>query len=147
MPYIVIFCLAVETSSPLYLEKLASVVDAIAKATTDYRDVYRKQLAIFRLMYDVAREYVEVSTATGKTPLQTTPGGIYPQYDPAMGLPSQSFEAGDGTGYQSLASGQGAMEDEQARARPSSSGLALESWMDQNYQIFQMLDDDACYGL
>lgn len=107
------------------------------------RDAYKKQLAIFMLMYEVACKYVEVNTdgsrgpgATGKTSLSS--GAMDLSYDPSVGFPNQSF--------QGLPSGHG-MEGEQVRPGTSSSGLELGTWLDQSYQILQMLDDDTYYGL
>ncbi|KAJ5376936.1 fungal specific transcription protein, partial [Penicillium cosmopolitanum] len=67
VPYIVIFCLAIETSSSLHLTKLASVVHATEKVACNYNDAYGKQLAIFKLMYDVACKWIKAKNASSGT--------------------------------------------------------------------------------
>jgi hypothetical protein len=65
--YIVIFCLAIEASSSLHLAKLASVVHATEKVACNYHNAYGKQLAIFRLMYEVACKWIEAKNASSGT--------------------------------------------------------------------------------
>ena len=58
VPFIVLFCRSIETSNPVYLEQLASVIEVLQLAPKSLPEVYRKQLRLFKLMYDVANQYI-----------------------------------------------------------------------------------------
>lgn len=148
MPYIVIFCRAIEASSPLYLKKLASVVNATEKAANTHCDTYGKQLAIFRLMYDVACKWVEArnpGSGTGVSEAAITVMTNLPRLS-AGTFPNSSLEFNQPMCLESLEPGGRHMEGEQPGAMPGMNDNALGDWMDQNYQIFQMLDDDAFFS-
>lgn len=139
VPYIVIFCLAIETSSPLYLTKLASVVDATEKVANTYHKAYEKQLAIFRLMYDVACKWVEARNASFRPSEIATTRTMNTTRHPTATAPDSSLQPNHTMGFES-------QEGEQPGAMLGGDGYGLHDWMDQNYQIFQLLDDDAFLG-
>lgn len=148
MPYIVVFCLTVETSSAYYLTKLASVVEATEKVASTYREVYEKQLAIFRLMYDVACKCVEArnpGSEASRQPEKLAAGTVSVPADPNMTAASSSFPFDQSFGFQSLDPTVASMGADHAAAMPGGNmaGLSLGDWMDQNYQIFQLLEEDA----
>ncbi|KAJ6441524.1 hypothetical protein O9K51_05075 [Purpureocillium lavendulum] len=145
VPYIVVFCLAVETSSRLYLSKLASVVEATERVASTCRDVYEKQLAIFRLMYDVACKCVEARSAAAETTRwseRSIVQGLESSANASLTVPSSSVQLKQPAGVQGLDLSAPSMVNEHPGSLPGGNGLSLGDWMDQNYQIFQLLDDD-----
>ena len=64
MPYIVLFCHAIETRDPSHLENLSAVVRALQILPRDGSDIYGKQRRVFELMYSVACKYVSKSDNT-----------------------------------------------------------------------------------
>lgn len=154
MPFIVLFCHAIETCDPTHLENLAAVVETVHILPADIPDVYKKQLRLFKLMYDVACKYIDSRASnppmhpSGRIP--DTPLGML-FTEAGMPLPNhlqtqtstQVFQdgTGQGTGLQfcDLAVGQ----DRLAVDSDSLSHNAdLGSWFDQNQQIFNLLDDN-----
>lgn len=148
VPYIVIFCLAIETSSSLHLTKLASVVHATEKVACNYNDAYGKQLAIFKLMYDVACKWIKAKNASSGTRGTESYSTqiLSPLKQPAGTGVSSSYQFPETRGLESLGSAVRNVGGEQKAAMPGVQGYQLGDWMDQNYQIFQLLDDDAFFG-
>ncbi|KAG5766780.1 hypothetical protein H9Q72_005152 [Fusarium xylarioides] len=58
VPFIVLFCHAIETRDPSHLENLSAVVRALQILPRETPDVYGKQRRVFELMYSVACKYV-----------------------------------------------------------------------------------------
>lgn len=154
VPFIVIFCHVIETSAPQHLEKLAAVVETLQMLPPDYPEAYKKQLRLFKRMYDVACKYVEagasvplghVTQARGseggfeaffKEAGIALPGQALPMPDP--GQPNAQMNPGVGFGV-----GIGGIEgtDEGLAANMENPSFELGNWFDQNYQILKMMED------
>ncbi|KAF7594200.1 hypothetical protein BBP40_009904 [Aspergillus hancockii] len=75
-PFIVLFCYIVETSEPDDLQCLGAFVDVLQSTSSSvcYRTC-RKQILLFKALYDVARKYVEVKASAPGTRMNVA-GGI-----------------------------------------------------------------------
>ncbi|RGP62588.1 hypothetical protein FSPOR_9167 [Fusarium sporotrichioides] len=153
IPFIVLFCHAIETCDPAHLESLAAVVET-AHITTELPDVYRKQLHLFKLMYDVACKYVgsrKSNTsihASGRIPdtpfemLFVEAGVPLPGH---MSMPTtiQGFhdgtQLGNAMGYGNLPIGDNGTSTEYGGFTHS---MELGNWFEQNQEIFMMLDNN-----
>ncbi|CAF3542512.1 hypothetical protein SNK03_013214 [Fusarium graminearum] len=154
IPFIVLFCHAIETCDPVHLESLAAVVET-AHITTELPDVYRKQLRLFKLMYDVAYKYVGSREsnpsihASGRIPdtpfemLFVEAGVPLPGH---MGMPTgmQNFhdgtQHGSGTGFGNIPMGDNGNLTEYGGFTHS---MELGNWFEQNQEIFMMLDNNT----
>ncbi|KAH7183489.1 uncharacterized protein B0J16DRAFT_345860 [Fusarium flagelliforme] len=136
IPFIVLFCHAIETCEPTHLENLAAVVE-IAHITTDLPDVYRKQLHLFKLMYDVACKYINSRTtnpvvhASGRIP--DTPFEML-FVEAGVPLPPQTIHHDQGMGFGDFPVG----EMDQSLTH----SMELGNWFEQNQEIFMMLDNN-----
>ncbi|KAM0413028.1 hypothetical protein ACHAPD_008096 [Fusarium lateritium] len=153
IPFVVLFCRAIETCDPAHLENLAAVVET-AHITTDLPDVYRKQLRLFKLMHDVACKYVGSRAnntsvhASGRIPdtpfemLFVEAGVPLPGH---MNMPTsmQSFQDGaqhgGGAGFGNQVMGQDGNAVEYGGFTHS---MELGNWFEQNQEIFMMLDNN-----
>lgn len=120
----------------------------------DYPEAYKKQLRLFKRMYDVACKYVEagasvpaghVTQARGseggfeaffKEAGIALPGQPLPMPDP--GQPNAQMNPGVAFGV-----GIGGIEgtDEGLAANMENPSFELGNWFDQNYQILKMMED------
>lgn len=156
VPFIIIFCHVIETSSPLYLSKLASLTGTLKVATPDFPGAYGKQCAIFTLMYEVACKYVEARAAAGGDSGTAGPGGAgqvsAEAFDDLFGdagisaqLRSPILRFSETGGRQAFGGldhpGADATEDGAVGGRVTENGADLGNWFDQNHQIFRMMDD------
>ncbi|KAJ4252441.1 hypothetical protein NW762_011042 [Fusarium torreyae] len=156
VPFIVLFCHAIETCDPTHLESLASVVETVDILPDDLPDVYRKQLRLFKLMYDVACKYVSSKArnppmqASGRIPdtpyemLFIEAGIPYPtQIHAHTGMQDFQVNAEQGTdlafGDFGVGAGQGELMVE---GNNINHGMELGNWFEQNQEIFKMLDND-----
>ncbi|XEV07295.1 hypothetical protein FSHL1_012582 [Fusarium sambucinum] len=153
IPFMVLFCRAIETCDPAHLENLAAVVET-AHINTDLPDVYRKQLRLFKLMHDVACKYVGSRAnntsvqASGRIPdapfemLFVEAGVPLPGH---MNMPTsmQSFQDGTqhgaGVGFGNQVMGQ---DGNAVEYGGFTHGMELGSWFGQNQEIFMMLDNN-----
>jgi hypothetical protein len=150
VPFIVLFCRVVETCDSAHLPKLASVVDTLQLLPEDLPVGYRKQLAIFKVMYDVACRYVEAGprAAFNQTPLQSQHSVLTSSLD-ALLRDSSAVNAEQGLwhdGIRPVASGVLGTISDTPGQRPDSYGAGLGSWFDHSHQMFRMLDDDLQGG-
>lgn len=136
IPFIVLFCHAIETCEPTHLENLAAVVE-IAHITTDLPVVYRKQLHLFKLMYDVACKYINSRTthptvhASGRIP--DTPFEML-FVEAGVPLPPQTMHHDQGMAFGEFPVG----EMDQSLTH----SMELGNWFEQNQEIFMMLDNN-----
>ncbi|KAJ4047501.1 hypothetical protein NW761_007442 [Fusarium oxysporum] len=63
VPFIVLFCHAIETRDPSHLENLSAVVRALQILPRETPDIYGKQRRVFELMYSVACKYIGESSS------------------------------------------------------------------------------------
>ncbi|KAF7555777.1 hypothetical protein G7Z17_g1917 [Cylindrodendrum hubeiense] len=154
VPFIVIFCHVIETSAPLHLEKLAAVVETLQMLPPDYPEAYKKQLRLFKRMYDVACKYVEVgaSVPSGQAQSRGPEGGLEAFFKEAgIALPGQTLPMPDsgqqnpqlnpGVGFG--VGGMGSIEgtEEGLASNMENPSFELGNWFDQNYQILKMMED------
>ncbi|EWG53368.1 hypothetical protein FVEG_17102 [Fusarium verticillioides 7600] len=153
VPFIVLFCHAIETCDPTHLEPLAAVVETVDMIPPDLPNVYRKQLHLFKLMYEVACKYVgsrannpqvQVSGRIPDTPFEMLffEAGVPVPSHLNMQTNLQSFN--DGThlanevNYGGLPTGQGGNMVEGGFDH----NMELGNWFEQNQEIFMMLDNN-----
>ncbi|KAH7143790.1 fungal-specific transcription factor domain-containing protein [Dactylonectria macrodidyma] len=146
VPFIVIFCHVIETAAPLHLEKLAAVVETLQMLPPDYPEAYKKQLHLFKRMYDVACKYVEAAAsgqAQGGYEAFFKEAGIalpnnqmLQMPDPSQQNPQMNPGVGFGVGMGSI---EGA--DEGLVSNMENPSFELGNWFDQNYQILKMMED------
>jgi hypothetical protein len=133
IPFIVLFCHAIETCEATHLENLAAVVE-IAHITTDLPDVYRKQLHLFKLMYDVACKYISSRTTHpavhGSGRIPDTPFEML-FVEAGVPLPAQHDQS---IGFGDFPVG----EMDQSLTH----SMELGNWFEQNQEIFMMLDNN-----
>ncbi|EWY82441.1 hypothetical protein FOYG_14534 [Fusarium oxysporum NRRL 32931] len=153
VPFMVLFCHAIETCDPAHLEPLAAVVETVDMIPPDLPNVYRKQLHLFKLMYEVACKYV--GSRTNNPPVQVS--GRIPDtpfemlfFEAGVPVPShlnmqanmQGFS--DGTelaneiNYGGLSTGQAGNIVEGSFDH----NMELGNWFEQNQEIFMMLDNN-----
>ncbi|KAH7217208.1 hypothetical protein BKA60DRAFT_571299 [Fusarium oxysporum] len=153
VPFMVLFCHAIETCDPTHLEPLAAVVETVDMIPPDLPNVYRKQLHLFKLMYEVACKYV--GSRTNNPPVQVS--GRIPDtpfemlfFEAGVPVPShlnmqanmQGFS--DGTqlaneiNYGGLSTGQAGNIVEGSFDH----NMELGNWFEQNQEIFMMLDNN-----
>lgn len=154
MPFIVLFCHAIETRDESHLESLSAVVETLEILPPDLPDAYSKQRSLFKLMYNVACKYVG---ASGSGNLVAQPSGLVPDTpfgmlfaEAGISVPSQmqmhagmhgfhgQMEQGPGMEFGDMGVGQGGFGGE---VEGSNHGAELGTWFEQNNQIFKMLED------
>ncbi|KAI9170569.1 fungal specific transcription factor [Paramyrothecium foliicola] len=155
VPFIVLFCRVIETSDALHLEKLSSVVETLQFVPTDFPAAFKKQLRLFKLMYDVACKFVEAQRNQGSndTTIPNSDGDIEILFREAgLSLQVQSPPTGIGainrsSGHSAYDPGLGSASvdmgllQETFVTRMENHGAELGHWFDQNHQMFRMLDD------
>jgi len=135
------------------LEPLAAVVETVDMIPPDLPNVYRKQLHLFKLMYEVACKYV--GSRTNNPPVQVS--GRIPDtpfemlfFEAGVPVPNhlnmqanmQGFS--DGTqlaneiNYGGLSTGQAGNIVEGSFDH----NMELGNWFEQNQEIFMMLDNN-----
>ncbi|QKD61702.2 uncharacterized protein FOBCDRAFT_147208 [Fusarium oxysporum Fo47] len=149
VPFMVLFCHAIETCDPTHLEPLAAVVETVDMIPPDLPNVYRKQLHLFKLMYEVACKYV--GSRTNNPPVQVS--GRIPDtpfemlfFEAGVPVPSHLNMQGfsDGTqlaneiNYGGLSTGQAGNIVEGSFDH----NMELGNWFEQNQEIFMMLDNN-----
>lgn len=65
IPFVVIFCHTIQAREPDGLANLQAVVELQELLPTQFLDIYGNQLRLFKLMYDVARDYINMMTSAG----------------------------------------------------------------------------------
>jgi hypothetical protein len=153
VPFIILFCLVMETSDPIHLGKLGSVVEALDLLPADFPNPLNRQLRLFKAMHDVACKFVEARSRLSAEEGSLSMDGDFEMFLreacvslPAMQTPSQpdAFTSSADFGCAgSLGSALGLAE--QHLQMPSSAmenhGAGLGNWFDQNQEIFRMLED------
>ncbi|KAF9764063.1 hypothetical protein IL306_002906 [Fusarium sp. DS 682] len=153
VPFMVLFCHAIETCDPAHLKPLAAVVEIVDIMPPDLPSFYRKQLHLFKLMYEVACKYVGSRShnpsvqSSGRIP--DTPFEML-FYEAGVALPDhfnvptnvQNFQDGTQIGnemnYGSFPMGQGGNMAEGGFDH----SMELGNWLEQNHEIFMMLDNN-----
>lgn len=153
IPFIVLFCHAIETCDPAHLENLAAVAET-AHITADLPNMYRKQLQLFKLMHDVACRYVgsrtcnppvHISGRIPNTPFEMLfteagipmPGQVSVQADPQRSHDGTQH-VNDMTFGNIPAIAHGNMTDDSMFTH----SMELGNWFEQNQEIFMMLDNE-----
>ncbi|KLO82443.1 uncharacterized protein LW93_9646 [Fusarium fujikuroi] len=153
VPFMVLFCHAIETCDPTHLEPLAAVVKTVDMIPPDLPNVYRKQLHLFKLMYEVACKYV--GSRSNNPPVQVS--GRIPDtpfemlfYEAGVPVPShlnmhaniQGFnddtQLSNEINYGGLSTGQAG----NIMAGSLDHNMELGNWFEQNQEIFMMLDSN-----
>ncbi|QGI63856.1 hypothetical protein CEK26_007807 [Fusarium fujikuroi] len=153
VPFMVLFCHAIETCDPTHLEPLAAVVKTVDMIPPDLPNVYRKQLHLFKLMYEVACKYV--GSRSNNPPVQVS--GRIPDtpfemlfYEAGVPVPShlnmhaniQGFnddtQLSNDINYGGLSTGQAG----NMMAGSLDHNMELGNWFEQNQEIFMMLDNN-----
>ncbi|RGP78381.1 hypothetical protein FLONG3_3517 [Fusarium longipes] len=157
IPFIVLFCHAIETCDAAHLESLAAVVET-ADITSDLPDVYRKQLHLFKLMYDVACKYVGSKTGNTSTHAQgRIPDTPFEMLFVEAGVPlpghmnmqtgmqgfNYGMQQGSTMGFGNLPMGQ---DGSLTGNGDFTHGMELGNWFEQNQEIFMMLDNNLDYN-
>lgn len=149
-PFIIMFCHAIETGDSSHIEHLASVIETLRMLPTDIPEVFRRQLHVFTLMYDVASKSTmrpvarPLGRAVGRIP--DTP---FEMLLAEAGLPTEgvpSWEGGRGNSHEGFADGAGAgvptrVQGGEGPDWEMDMGNELGDWFDQNCQIFKMIED------
>jgi hypothetical protein len=153
VPFMVLFCHAIETCDPTHLEPLAAVVETVDMIPPDLPNVYRKQLHLFKLMYEVACKYVgsrsnnpqvQVSGRIPDTPFEMLffEAGVPVPSHLNMQTNIQGFNEGghlaNEINYRSLPTGQAGNMVEGGFDH----NMELGNWFEQNQEIFMMLDNN-----
>ncbi|KAF4344571.1 hypothetical protein FBEOM_1469 [Fusarium beomiforme] len=153
VPFMVLFCHAIETCDPAHLKPLAAVVETVDMIPPDLPGVYRKQLHLFKLMYEVACKYV--GSRSNNPPVQASrriPDTPFEMlfYEAGVALPDhmnmqgnvQNFhdgtQIGHGMNYGSFPVEQGGNMVESGFGH----SMELGNWLEQNHEILMMLDNN-----
>ncbi|KAF4457617.1 hypothetical protein F53441_490 [Fusarium austroafricanum] len=153
VPFMVLFCHAIETCDPVHLTPLASVVETIDRIPPELPSVYRKQLRLFKVMYEVACKYLSSRPsnppvhASGRIP--DTPFEML-YVEAGIPFPSHLNMQANMPGFQSSthhATGMdlgGFTEPGQQMMGDGTlnHSMDLGNWFEQNQEIFMMLDND-----
>jgi hypothetical protein len=153
IPFVVLFCRTLETSSSEYLETLSSVVETLSLLPPDLPTAYKVQLKVFKAMYKVACDYIN---ANGKKQLM---GQTFPGFSLDRPLAGMDGAAGSTSSFSMMHhvqnDGQGAMipfstlggvhlnssEEVNIGIETGDSGAELGLWLDQNQRMFGMFED------
>jgi hypothetical protein len=128
------------------LEYLSAVVETLHRIPPECPDVYKKQLRLFKLMYDVACKYVESKPRNPLVPSRRIPSTPFEMLFVEAGVPLPNYmvaqAAGNGsqnTSNRELASGFG---DGMIDDGGFNHSIELGNWFEQNQEIFMMLDNN-----
>jgi hypothetical protein len=153
VPFMVLFCHAIETCDPAHLKPLAAVVETVDMIPPDLPSVYRKQLHLFKLMYEVACKYV--GSRSTNQPVQ--PSGRIPDtpfemlfYEAGVPIPShlhmqtnvQNFQDNTQVVHDVNYGGFSAAQAGNMVEGSFDHNMDLGNWFEQNQEIFMMLDNN-----
>ncbi|KAH7245479.1 hypothetical protein BKA59DRAFT_475858 [Fusarium tricinctum] len=146
VPFIVLFCHAVETCDPAHLEYLSAVVETLDRIPPECPDVYKKQLRLFKLMYDVACKYVGSKPRNPPVPSGRIPSAPFEMLFVEAGVPLPNYMGVQTAGHAfqntpngelALGFGDGIIDD-----GGFNNSIELGNWLEQNQEIFMMLDNN-----
>jgi hypothetical protein len=146
IPFIVLFCHAVETCDPANLDYLSAVVETLHRIPPECPDIYKKQLRLFKLMYDVACKYVGSKPRNPPVPPGRIPSTPFEMLFVEAGVPLPNYMGvqAAGNGFQSTSNGELALEFGNGMIDDGGFNHSIElgNWFEQNQEIFMMLDND-----
>lgn len=157
IPFIIIFCRVIETSSASDLAHMESLVETLESTSNSGVDsTCDKQRRLFRALYDVAATYVEVKTRADSTQAgiswSTAAQNLYTDVD-AFSTSTESNSVGLGANTTGDASGHiPSSSHTDAASFPNAlfgdmdlgmdlSGAQLWDWFNKNQSMMRMLED------
>ncbi|KAF6834065.1 fungal specific transcription factor domain-containing protein [Colletotrichum plurivorum] len=156
VPFIVIFCQAMETSDAADLARLQAFVTSI-QAAKEFTDASARLHRLFQVLYNVAFRYVEMRKTSQQTE-QAQASQEMDKYLAALGFPGAGGaerQPGEmATGEQMAGSGGGAIgEDGMNASGPNplnqmmwmGNASQLEDWFYSNQQMLGLVEDDGSF--
>lgn len=146
VPFIVLFCRVFETSDPVHLEKLASVIEMLQLLPAGLPEAYERQLRVFKLMYEVGCNFIK-SNSNEQSAGRRLSDADFDMFFREAGIlppnaaPYSNVQPHRDEGHGALVSNSGhGFQGNMAPLMPDS-GAELSNWFDQNHQMFRMLED------
>lgn len=163
VPFMVLFCHSIETSHPDDLKFLEGFICTLKKWKTFVNEAAMKQHRLFQVLFNVARKYTDVKTASHREQLQSQAERDFNTYLNALGLaPFQILPGQDGSqGFAASPSvGTSGGMDEMASLNPTAASTPanqarvpqqsgshpsqqLSPWYYNNQQAFNIMNEDC----